>query len=487
MTFAAPWVLAIAAAAALVVAGLHLLSARRPPELMLPTARFVPMNDVRAVSRTRTPSDLLLLMIRLAALLAAGFALAGPRVNATGDGRVALVAIEPGVVTDTAAIRRVLLTDSLVADARLVFVVDSLSVPTATRNAAYDAAQIFPRAIRVAARLVQADPSIDSLSLVVLRATPPTADRAWWAWRSAWPGRVVTYSPRMDSGAADAQRVARRVVVVSDVTAEGLSSRDVPADDVVDASFRWHAMRLNDGDRLALDRVVVDSIFLWRASPQSATRQTASRSGRVHISWPLNGVTDSGAGNARSAWTWRGWQAASAGDTATALVAGGTAMVGTWSVAQFGTWRPEFAAEADADTPIANVAQRAQPLAWWSDGRVAAIEQYVNGGCERTVAVAAAQGHDVLLSTSANAFFDRLLAPCAPPPARAIDALQVRTVLGAALAPASALRATDPGRASDEAMTDRWGRWIPSLFLALSLVALLLEWRTRRADSEVPA
>ena len=61
IALALPWLFGAALAASAVVAALHLLSVRRPPELLLPTARFLPERDVRAISRTRRPSDLLLL------------------------------------------------------------------------------------------------------------------------------------------------------------------------------------------------------------------------------------------------------------------------------------------------------------------------------------------------------------------------------------------------------------------------------------------
>ncbi len=484
MSFAAPFVLGIAAAAALVLAGLHLLSVRRPPVLLLPTARFLPANEVRAVSRTRTPSDLLLLLLRVAVLLAAGFALAGPRFHSPRDRRVAVVAIEPGVVADTAAVRRLLATDALVADARLVVVAESLSAPTATMYASYDAAQLFPRAIHVAARLVQEDPSIDSLALIVLRAKPPTEDRAWWAWRAAWPGRVVTYSPRVDAVATVTRRVVRRVVVVPRAGDAG-SANGMPDDDIVEASFRWHAARVNHAEGVVSDSALVDSIFFSRDASPSVASRTALRPGQVRITWPLNGAPRTGAANVATEGRWSGWRAAPVGDTATALVAGGMAILGTWSVAQFGSWKPAANAATPANMDTANIAGRVQPLAWWSDGRVAAIEEYVAQGCERTVAVVAAQGQDILLSPSANAFFDRLLAPCRQPSSVAIAALNVRTVLGGALAPASALHARRRDDAGDATAANTWVRWIPSLLLAISLAALLLEWRARRAVGEV--
>jgi len=492
MTFASPFVLGIAAAAALVIAGLHLLSVRRPPELLLPTARFLPATEVRAVSRTRTPSDLLLLLLRVGALLAAGFALAGPRFTTTRAERVALVGVEPGVLADTAAVRRLLATDVLTANARVVLVAESLSAPTGTMLASYDAAQLFPRAIQLAARTVRDDLAVDSLALIVLRAHSTGSDSAWSAWRSAWPGSVVTYSPPADASQPPPRRVARRVVLVPVAAVDGTptngSPRDgMPPDDVVEASFRWHAARVNHNDRSASDTaVVVDSIFLSRIPSRQFAPRDGSLPGRVSIYWPLDGAPNMGAAingtpaNGATTGQWRGWQAAPAGDTASALVAGGIAMMGGWPVAQFGRWNAFVDVDTSPNTEADTLAPRWQPFAWWSDGRVAAIEQYAGKGCERTVAVMVAQGHDILLSPAANGLFDRLLAPCKHPASVAIAALSLRTASGTTLAPASAFRGGDPDDIMGGATPNRVVRWIPSLLLALSLVALVAEWRVRR-------
>jgi hypothetical protein len=69
--FAMPWVFGGALAAALAITALHFLSVRQPRVLLLPTARFVPERDARAVARQAKPSDLLLLVLRVIALLAA--------------------------------------------------------------------------------------------------------------------------------------------------------------------------------------------------------------------------------------------------------------------------------------------------------------------------------------------------------------------------------------------------------------------------------
>ena len=103
--FALPWVLGVALAGVLAISALHLLSVRRPPELLLPTARFLPDRDVRAVSRTRTPSDVLLLAVRIGALVAAGLAAAIPAWTSRARERVVMVVADGGVVHDTVAMR----------------------------------------------------------------------------------------------------------------------------------------------------------------------------------------------------------------------------------------------------------------------------------------------------------------------------------------------------------------------------------------------
>ena len=77
--FAIPWLVGAGVVGAAVITTLHFLSVRRPPELLLPTARFLDEGRVRAVSRSAQPSDLLLLMLRVLALLLASAAFAAPR------------------------------------------------------------------------------------------------------------------------------------------------------------------------------------------------------------------------------------------------------------------------------------------------------------------------------------------------------------------------------------------------------------------------
>ena len=78
MTFAAPLWLAAAGVVAALVVGLHLLSRRSPRPYLFPTARFIPDRPASAPAPARRPTDLLLLLLRVAAVLLLGAAFARP-------------------------------------------------------------------------------------------------------------------------------------------------------------------------------------------------------------------------------------------------------------------------------------------------------------------------------------------------------------------------------------------------------------------------
>src|SRR3954465_5097791 len=79
MSFAAPLFVWVGGALALGVVALHLLAWRRPPASPLPTARFAPDAPVRTVSPAVTPTDLVLLAVRVLVIVLVSAALAGPR------------------------------------------------------------------------------------------------------------------------------------------------------------------------------------------------------------------------------------------------------------------------------------------------------------------------------------------------------------------------------------------------------------------------
>jgi len=93
VTFLAPAFLWGALAVAAGIVALHFIVTRQPRASVLPTARFVPDSPATAIVRDARPSDLLLMLLRVLVVLAAGTALAKPvfKANRQAIGRVFLV------------------------------------------------------------------------------------------------------------------------------------------------------------------------------------------------------------------------------------------------------------------------------------------------------------------------------------------------------------------------------------------------------------
>jgi hypothetical protein len=453
IAFATPWLLGLAVAATVGVTLLHLLSVRRPPTLVLPTARFVEPREVRAVSRTRRPTDLLLLLLRALALLAAGIALAGPRVTSGARG-VAHV-----VVADTAWRR-----DSVRA-------MEVAGVPAARRETARivwvpeamtrELGAAFPAAWDAARAVLRERPATDSVALHVLAPSRTVSIEGWSAWRATWPGRVrVAFAP----SAGDSVRPARTVVQVL--------TQD--PDDPVVAALRLHGPAL--GVRVADtadvtrptgdERVVVVARWTQRLSLSSASSVDAL------VRW--------------GAWREAGWE--SRVDSAGAVVANGTALVAPWRRAF--RW-----------TGARVVPTRARTIAWWADGTPAAMELDTSvppldegatpGGarppaprrgprCSRDVMLDVPAGSDLLLTDAGRELLRAVVAPCGartvPVPATLGDSARTP------LAGADALR--DALGTSGAVANAAHPRWLPAALLALSLAALLGELLLRRRATE---
>lgn len=469
IALALPWLFGAALAASAVVAALHLLSVRQPPELLLPTARFLPERDVRAISRTRRPSDLLLLALRIAALLSAGLAASGPTWRPSAASRVVLAIADADVAVDSAAVRAILAAP----DAHVVMRWRATAAAVGDEAIPGDAAAFFPIAWRDAARLVAEQAGVDSIDLHVLTAqAPDTTTSAWRHWRASWPGRVTMHTRAPVTVADSAREVSseslrpKPVIVDDDAT-----SRSVTTDDPIRAALMWHAARRRTAGVLVPR---ADSIWLTHDSAGSTARRGGAPAHTVRVHWPLHGVP-------------AGWQATTArGDSAVALVSAGHALIGPWPI------RAVFA--RDGASPIDH-AERV--LAWWSDGRTASIERAYDASCDRDVAVPVSPASDLLLSGSANALFDRLLAPCVPRRTRAgadavtgadegsndltaVQRLTAVTVDGTAMAAA-------PAFAVDASVGTRRSSWIVPALLGLAVVLLLVEGVLRARTAQAVA
>jgi hypothetical protein len=219
MSVQAPWVLWVSGAAVLGVVLAHLLSVGRPPELALPTTRFVPPGELEAVSRARALRDVLLLLLRVLAVLLAGAAFAGVRLAPPRAPVATMLVLDlPQHAMDTTGWRdtvRTHLADGeravlgmVTSDGRVVVgepavlraFADSVLLPQREMSRASLAAALLAARREAATLAVQAD----SVALVVISplridATTP----ALFAARATWPGRVILVPVGAPAAAVD--------------------------------------------------------------------------------------------------------------------------------------------------------------------------------------------------------------------------------------------------------------------------------------------
>lgn len=428
--FAMPWLFGGALVAALAITALHFLSVRQPRVLLLPTARFVPERDARAVARQAKPSDLHLLLLRVIALLAAGAALAGTRCGAGGARRSSIVVIDAAQRADSAALLRAArmapTSDGTEAEARRVLWVSGVSDDPGVAIAA---------AIRESARQAQANPALAEVSLTVVLPETVRSRRGWDAWRGQWPAGIRVVRPAsVDSTASEGPGFGT-VRVVTAATNRGM--------DVVDAAFASRGASA-DRSRAAADAEVV----IYRATFDGSARMG------VTVLWPASGVL-------------AGWRAAPSMDSVGAVAANGMALVGPWV--------------RTALPPVLSDSVRA--IAWWSDGVAAAVERAHGASCVREVAIGVAEGSDLLLSPAADGLVRAMRAPCGGigVPAPREKSGNAGGVLPTAYAPASGFR--DRGTA----LRTTRPAWLATVLLALVFVVLLAEHVVRRESAGTAA
>ena len=369
MTFAAPLFAWIAGGVAAATIALHLLAWRRPPETLLPTARFAPERPIRMVSRALRPADLALMALRVLLVVLVGVALARPSFHARreGLGRVVVIdrsAAAPG--TEIAAAARavfrpgdaVIVFDSVAREVRPPSP-DSLAGPSGTGRGSLSAALVA--AIRAATQL---EPERDSVEIVV--ASPVAVDEVDAATRTIrgmWHGPV---------------RVVRPGFAPSDTTSPGRAD-----------------VRASDGDPVAvalgLDAPVAGggSVRVVRDALTSADSGWA-RAGRAVVLWPSAPI--------------EGWETRAATDTAFAVTASAGGAGHSPGVARAATVVAPFV--RTASPPAGEVVAR------WTDGEPAATEAALGAGCVRAVAVTVPAVGDLPLTPAFRQFAARLASPC---------------------------------------------------------------------------
>jgi hypothetical protein len=187
VTLAAPGFLAAAFAVAAAVTALHLLVLRPPPASRLPTARFVPAGPSVVRRRETWPQDRKLLALRIATILLAGLAFAGPALGARRVRAARIVAMDLSAPSAHDSARRYLgASDILIAfdTSARVLPAESLGTSGSGRTSSLSAALIAAR--RAAAHL-----GADSIELVVISPfTESELDAATSAIRAQWPAAI---------------------------------------------------------------------------------------------------------------------------------------------------------------------------------------------------------------------------------------------------------------------------------------------------------
>jgi hypothetical protein len=425
MSLLAPLWLAAAGAAALGAVALHFITTQRPPASPLPTARFVPQGDARASSRAARPTDLLLLLLRCAAILLLGAAFAGPvtHVRGTTLGRVILVDRSRGSLADVrdSVVALMRSGDGVARSADVVVLFDS-SATIVTSGAPDSVRAIAPRPSRgsltaglVTARRAAADLSqrADSVELVIV--SPLTADEVDAASVSTfdrWPGRA-----RLVRSAAAPATTATITLVGGD------------ADDALRPAIGALNYAAGRAGTAAAVRVL-------RARLVGAD-STAARDGATVVLWPHAGTTP--------------------------------------PVAQ-GLW----AGNATLVAPLERVAlpqsvPGSRVVARWADGAPAGIESPLGRGCIRTIGVGVPMAGDVTLQPAFTGVARALLAPCdgASVSAAVSDSIAGLFARTGAAATAAALRPDD-----DRSPLAPW-------LLGGALVLLIGELFARRGSVEI--
>ncbi len=429
MSFLHPgWLVAAAMVAAGVVA-LHFLSRRRPRPAPLPTARFVPDLTVHAPSRGRLPTDLVLLALRAAAVMAIGAALAGPVVTPPRRpvARVVLVDVSRAV-RSLAAVRDSALAWAaggalVVFDSTARLAHDGPAAAPGGRRPAGSLSAALALAVRTAGELrAQAD----SLELVVVSPLVREEwDRATPGLRRLWPGRA-----RLVRVAAAEETPKPRIAVEAS-----------PED-----PLRATVALLGERSRSAGETRLV------RHAPTGRDSAWARTTGGALVVWPVEPAAL--------------WPRRARADTVGAVV------------------HPELGA-ADALVVVAAFARSSltppgAPLARWVDGEPAAVERPLGAGCERDVAIPVADAGDLALRRSMRLLVAALAEPCGgPADLRPLSDSQVALLRGdGALLPTSRIERTG------EVALPPAGPWLLGLAAMLLVVELLARFRVERAAGE---
>lgn len=223
MTFLAPGFLVAALAVAAAIVALHFIVTRQPRAAMLPTARFVPDTPATTVARARRPSDLLLMLLRVLLVLAAGAGMAKPVLTPRRGAQARVILADVSRSTrDTIAIRDSVRAVYQNGDAVVVFD-SSARALSGDISAGIDSFRPTIRRGNLSAALIaalRAGSSLreraDSLELVVVSPfASEELDAVTDSIRKLWPGKARLV--RMGQPAVDTENVTGKLEITTDV------------------------------------------------------------------------------------------------------------------------------------------------------------------------------------------------------------------------------------------------------------------------------
>ena len=387
MTFLAPWALAIGAVGAASLVALHLVSRHRPAAYVLPTTRFIPDHQSLVSRAATTPSDLLLLILRVLLLMSAATAFARPVLEPRKGSVAQIILVDrSGAVADVSEVAArlkqrgesaaIVVFDTAATDVDPARIDSAMGIGRPAGAASLSAALVVARR-----RAVALAEDVDSVRLVLV--SPVAAqelDSAAPVLRGMWPGAIRI------------ERVAMRVDTARSWSLQTpLPLRD-PLGPAV-SSLRSHASDMKT--RLVRGSLVAaDSAF--------------ARDGGTVVRWDTTLSPTHAAG------------LSSDGDVIVASLARRA------------------------------VPETGRVLARWADGPAAATETDLGRGCIREVGVGLPVAGDLPLHPPFQRIVRRLLVPCGfHEPLIAADSTTMRMLAGTGdrAAIASALR-NDEHRAS---------------------------------------
>ena len=427
MTFLAPGFLWGAIAVALGIVALHFIVTRLPRASVLPTARFVPDSPASATARNARPSDILLMLLRVLLVLAAGAALAKPVMQPSrrANGRIILMDASRSVASVAEAADSVR-TLYRVGDVVVVF--DSTTRPLGPSardslgvvhraNVAGNLSAAFIAALREGNSLRG---RVDSLELAIV--SPLLAeerDAATDSIRRLWPGRarIVRIAAKTDSSSAGNGDIALR----SDAT------------DPVGVAVSLVANRRRPSARIVRNAALDAQDSAWMASGNN-----------VVVLWPSIEKPRLAAPR-------------SSADQSGGLVASELRLVATFDR----RWR--FPADSLRDTRV---------TARWADGEPAAVEKRMGHGCLRSVAIPVPVAGDLVIRPEFVRLVDLLTAPCDETGSTApLASAATASIAGRGrLAPSDAF-------AMREDIGSPLAQWLLGIALAAALVELVVRGR----------